>query len=372
MQIKYVADLLDPSGYSESARQYVRVLFKSGFKIKTVPLSNWGGLSVALEKSTVDLLRRLEGVHLNSGKTISIEHTIPDVYKEYSCFANIGFTTFETDSIPPQWIEKCNKKSQIWVPSEFNKWSFQKAGVRNVRAISHIIDSDYYNPEICKPFSIPNRRKFVFLSIFDFTFRKGYDILLKAFWEEFSAKDDVCLVLKVYFGGVTKRHQEILKDRIKGYKQEWGSNDTAPILFFGDILSQNYLRRLYRSADCFVLPTRGEGFGLPVTEAMSMKLPVIVTNWSAPTEYLDPKATYPLRIEGLERNKGEMLQITPNYKGQHCAVPDKEHLKHLMRWVYTHQEEAKQKGELARKLIISKYHPKVVGEKIKRVLGEFL
>lgn len=39
----------------------------------------------------------------------------------------------------------------------------------------------------------------------------------------------------------------------------------------------------------------GEGWGLPVVEAMSMALPVLVTNYSGPTAYLDETVGYPLR-----------------------------------------------------------------------------
>lgn len=36
---------------------------------------------------------------------------------------------------------------------------------------------------------------------------------------------------------------------------------------------------LYKAADAFVLPSRGEGWGIPYMEAMAMGLPTIGTNW---------------------------------------------------------------------------------------------
>jgi glycosyltransferase involved in cell wall biosynthesis len=55
------------------------------------------------------------------------------------------------------------------------------------------------------------------------------------------------------------------------------------------------LPRLYAAAGAFVLPSRGEGWGRPHTEAMAMGLPVIATNWSGPTEYMTEHNSYPLR-----------------------------------------------------------------------------
>lgn len=46
-------------------------------------------------------------------------------------------------------------------------------------------------------------------------------------------------------------------------------------------------RRLYASCDCVVLPSRSEGWGRPQMEAMSMGRPVITTNWSGPTAYIN-------------------------------------------------------------------------------------
>ena len=39
---------------------------------------------------------------------------------------------------------------------------------------------------------------------------------------------------------------------------------------------------LYAACDCLVHPYRGEGFGLPIAEAMACGLPVIVTGSARP------------------------------------------------------------------------------------------
>lgn len=48
--------------------------------------------------------------------------------------------------------------------------------------------------------------------------------------------------------------------------------------------------------DCFVLPTRGEGWGMPLLEAMAYGRPVIATDWSAHTDFMTEDVAYPLRV----------------------------------------------------------------------------
>ena len=54
---------------------------------------------------------------------------------------------------------------------------------------------------------------------------------------------------------------------------------------------------MYAQSDAFVMPTRGEGWGLPICEAMAMGLPVVATNFSGPTAYLTRANSHPLRVE---------------------------------------------------------------------------
>ena len=68
----------------------------------------------------------------------------------------------------------------------------------------------------------------------------------------------------------------------------------------GNELAREALREAYAAASAFVLPTRGEGWGLPCVEAMAMALPVIATNFSGPTAYLTERNGYPLPVEGVD------------------------------------------------------------------------
>ena len=101
-----------------------------------------------------------------------------------------------------------------------------------------------------------------------------------------------------------------------------------------DAASRESVRELYASSDAFVLPTRGEGWGLPIAEAMSMGLPVIATNHSGPTAYLTESNSYPIPIDTL----------LPNGHGE----PSLSVLRKQMRRVFTQREEAQERGRRAR------------------------
>jgi len=109
---------------------------------------------------------------------------------------------------------------------------------------------------------------------------------------------------------------------------------------------------LYKSVDCLVLPSRGEGWGRPHVEAMAMEVPVIATNWSGPTAFLTEDNGYPLAIDGLVT-----VPSGPFAKFHKWAQPSVIELRRLMRHVVDHPDEAKAKGRRARQDILEKFTP---------------
>src|SRR5574343_517808 len=90
-------------------------------------------------------------------------------------------------------------------------------------------------------------------------YRKGVDILLAAWDQLFESRDDVTLIIKdlpFYDQDISSRLDKY-KDRVVYLRQNMNPAD---------------LPKLYRAADVFVFPTRGEGFGLPLLEAMASGL----------------------------------------------------------------------------------------------------
>lgn len=157
--------------------------------------------------------------------------------------------------------------------------------------------------------------KFEFLSIFKWEYRKGYDLLLNAYWTTFSRTDAVVLRIRSYVPAsdflLSKKTISTLinEHALKFFGKD--SKDLAEVIWEGgdmphlrsQALTRMEMRQLYALADAFVLPTRGEGWGLPIAEAMAMEVPVIVTNHSGPTAYCTADNSYLIPVDPEEMDE---------------------------------------------------------------------
>lgn len=121
-------------------------------------------------------------------------------------------------------------------------------------------------------------KEFRFLHVSSCFPRKGVELLLDAYAKSFSSDDDVTLIIKTF----ANPHNEIhkwLEDR----RQE---NPQFPdVLIIESDLSDSELKALYQRCDVLVSPSRAEGFGLPMAEAMLSGLPVITTAWGGQLDF---------------------------------------------------------------------------------------
>ena len=120
---------------------------------------------------------------------------------------------------------------------------------------------------------------FRFVSVFKYESRKGADVLLKSFWETFTKKDPVELLIRSYKPSWEPGPADLNVEFNRLANIYFGVNmdSLAKVVWLKEELSKVEMRDLYRRSDAFVLPTRGEGWCLPCVEAMASSLPIIVT-----------------------------------------------------------------------------------------------
>ncbi|KAM2508020.1 hypothetical protein FF1_030201 [Malus domestica] len=194
------------------------------------------------------------------------------------------------------------------------------------------------------------------MSVFKWEYRKGWDVLLKSYLEEFSEADVVALYLLTNPYHSDRDFGNKIVEFVEKSGIEMPVTGWAPVYVMDTHIAQTDLPRVYKAADAFVLPSRGEGWGRPLVEAMAMSLPVIATNWSGPTEYLTAENSYPLPVDRMS----EVMEGP--FRGHLWAEPSVSKLRVLMRHVVNNVEEAKVKGKKAREDMIKRFSPEIVAD----------
>ncbi len=127
---------------------------------------------------------------------------------------------------------------------------------------------------------LKSSEKTVFLSVGAMTRNKGMDVLLSAFGRLIREKPECCLLL---LKGLDTLYSSVnyLRDVVR-------SNDLPEnsIKYVGGVYSSEEMNVLYNIADLYVSPYRAEGFNMPVLEAMSVGLPIIVSGGGSTDDFV--------------------------------------------------------------------------------------
>jgi glycosyltransferase involved in cell wall biosynthesis len=268
----------------------------------------------------------------------------------------IAFVVWETTIVHPQKITILRTMDEVWTPSQWGRRIFIENGLDadRVHVVPEGVDVNHFKPQ-----PVPREgRPFRFLCVGKWERRKAIDELVDAFCEEFDPREPIDLILHCWNPWIPRFDlAATIAHAMRGRNARIVAS--SPI---------DDLRALYNACDAFVLPTRGEGWGLPVVEAMACGLPVIVTNYSAPADYLNDDIAYPIRIESLVDVYDSFFFPEGKAAGQ-WAQPDFAHLRALMRHVYEHQDEAREKGRRAREAMCNQWTWDHAAAKACAVLG---
>ena len=265
---------------------------------------------------------------------------------------------WEFGALPMSWVGGLKQVDEAWVPSSYVKKVYEASGVpaEKVVVVPNGIDESEFHPDVL-PFPLKTNKRFKFLFVGGTIGRKGPDVLLNAFLQTFTGNDDVCLVIKD-FGGKSFYEGQTLGETIRKLK----NHPEAPeIEYLDSELSSEEMVGLYTACDCLVHPYRGEGFGLPVLEAMACGLPVICTGGGATDDFATDEYAYRLRSERIELE--DELNGEPLAGKGWLLEPCKKDLINRLQWVVNHQDEARALGRKASRHAHECWSWKAVSEK---------
>jgi len=270
----------------------------------------------------------------------------PDVWplfwnKRFKAFCPFG--VFEGDKVSTGWAINANsdKVKLIFTPSEHSKQAFVNAGVPadKLKIVPHGVDPELFNPDAKPNEQLANKDVFTFLYVGGWADgvndRKGLDLALIAFNEEFSKDEKVRFVAKINtsYAPEQKIANDIAKLELK--------KERALIITAYNVMPYDKLPGLYTASDCFVMPTKADAFCMPCLEAGACGLPVIANSYGGQGEYLANGNNYLIDDGELKPATGRPKHY---YEEANWFTPNIKALRKQMRYVFNHQKEAKEKG----------------------------
>lgn len=320
------------SSFAICNRALAREFQRRGHEIFLFPTDGPSLKAPELEKLRVSTVNRL--FKNGSPPDVLISHEYPYRLDNLLGKMNIAVLPWEFFTLPDRLRKLLDKMipayDAFFVYSNHVRKIFRTYGVpdHKITAAPLGFDPQEFHPGVT-PVPLPSRKRFKFLFAGAAEPRKGLDLLLRAYCEEFTQRDDVCLVIKLfsykpYLGWCHRELKSARKIRKHG----------PEILFI--LKDQNSIAGYYTACDVGVFPFRAEGFCLPILEMMACGRPSILTNGTGPLDFCTESTSY-------------LIPASPSYlpgRGR-CLKPDLEELKRTMRFAYENRDHVSEKGKNA-------------------------
>lgn len=228
---------------------------------------------------------------------MSLQVTIPNEWQPLAP-VNVGYTAgIEVDKISPEWIHKSQIVDRIIVVSDHAKYGFENtvysAKTKNGDTVHVRCEKPVESVNYCvkkvepKKLELELTTDFNFLSVAQWGPRKNVEATIGAFLQEFKDDEDVGLILK---GSMAKNNVldgMMCEKHLKAFMKNFGDVKCKVYLLHGD-MTEEEMHGLYAhpKVKALISTTHGEGFGLPIFEAVYSGLPVAAPNWSGQVDFL--------------------------------------------------------------------------------------
>lgn len=314
MDIHITAPLLTKSGYGVHSRQIFQwaLEFCQTHKIGlTVNPTNWGATGWYVHKDsneglTGEILKRMSRPQTKVDLHIFVG--LPNEFlNDWGIKARktVAITAgVESTKCNSNWKAFVNNPNidRVIAPSQFTKDGLVAGGCSSSK-IQVIPEAYIQECETDHPAldigDVPDKNVLVISSVMldSVKDRKNFFNTMLCLKKSLNGQTEVGAVLKVNAAGRGSVDRYLTIRGLEEIKKALGLD--FPITLVHGELSDSQLVGLYKhpKINCLLTLTRGEGFGLPILEAAACGLPIIASDWSAHTEFLDHKF---MKVKGRE------------------------------------------------------------------------
>lgn len=359
--------IYDAGGYANMNRQYVFNLNDMGVFAKPASYSTL----MDVEEEVRHRLNIFSSMNIPISSPKVFATNVPSNHVGHS----IAYTMMETESrVHPHLAKAMAPSDELWVPSEWNKETFAAGGVdKEIFVMPLGVDTQAYAPRPPSLAYLFTLKKFVFLSVFNWNWRKGFDVMLRAYAQAFTADDDVSLIMvSRYVGQSGGMFLQRIYDDIKAIKEIRG-NDLPHLVLINAVIPTCVMPFLYNSADAFVLFSRGEGWGLPYCEAAASKLPVIGAYHGGQKMFLNDENSLLVTPDVIRKGDKSINCISPFYPTMDFVDYSQTAIDEAadkMRYAVSNREDMALRAEKAYNLVTREFTWKRAAERVAARLRE--
>ena len=309
------------SGYGARSRDIVKAVVElEKYDVKVLP-QRWGNTPFGFIKNNPEwkflepLL--LQSPQLPAQPEIWAQITVPNEFQKVGKY-NIGITAgIETTIAPAEWIEGCNRMDLVLGSSKhtidvLKNSKFEKRDKQTNQPMGHIAwegesevmfegaNTDVYKP-IKSTFDLSNvKESFAYLFVGHWIQgdigedRKNVGLMIKAFFETFKNKSKKpALILKTSQVGSSYMDRNAIIEKIRAIKNSCRSKNLPNVYLLHGEFTDVEMNEIYNhpKVKAMINLTKGEGFGRPLLEFSLTNKPILTTNWSGHTDYLNPNFT---------------------------------------------------------------------------------
>ncbi|MHA2030986.1 MAG: glycosyltransferase, partial [Candidatus Kariarchaeaceae archaeon] len=265
MKVLFIGHYRDGSGWAIAAQHFILALDAVG--VDVVPRY------IKLNDVQEDIPERIVQLEKKSDRNcdVVIQNTIPQFFNPDGHFKkNIGLYLTEVSHFKKTgWTDQINMMDEVWVTCEDSLTASLNS---HVEVPVHIVpvpcDVSKY-AQRWEPMVFPELEdKFVFYFIGECTRRKNIIALIKAFHLEFDPQEEVGLLIKGSYPGLSPSQcSQRLVERCKTTKEQLRRynkiGNYKPEVVLTQRLTSDQIMQLHATGNCFVMPSFGEGWCIP-------------------------------------------------------------------------------------------------------------
>jgi len=272
---------------------------------------------------------------------------------------NIVYWLWELEVFPKEWENALFLADEIWTPSEFASESIRKITDKPVYTIPYALDKPKTGAFTRKHFNLPENMTLI-MCMYDCNStmeRKNPMGALDAYKIAFQENNENNVGLVIKMNNPEQKDIDEIKMKLKGLSN---------IFFLTGVYEKEKVNSLISIVDIYISLHRAEGFGLVPAEAMKLGTPVIATNWSSNTEFMNSEVACMVDYE--------LVNITKTYgpykPGNRWAEPDLNQAAIYMKELVQCEEKRKEIAEKAKLFIDKHLAPEKAANQIKNRINE--